>query len=266
MVPLTVNIDIDKKINISQSERSISNKTDNSFFFGCGSYLILDKNYRGNGLGMVLIQESLQILYDNGGLGSYFINTVSRCDNSIPLIKWIYPLNLDKLDSCHFVYPNNYRNRFEIGEKSEAIKVDEINIKEVYDFYIEYMKDKKVYFSPSLEYYRKWIKMYPTYILKDEKIEGLFSLRSNVIWYPTLRTNINTGYCITCIGKNIDIVIKQVLYEAKKYFDVLIFYELGDVNSNNLNNIFAQKNHKAYINFFNTTFKLDKSEFYAPPL
>ncbi len=270
ILPLQINVNINKYHKETIYD-NIKNNTDNNIF-ACASYLILDKNFRGKGMGMALIQESLQLFHEYGGLGSYFINTVSRCDNSIQILNWYFPLNLEKFDKCNFPYPKDYKQRFEIREKGigemreTREKVDENNIKEAHAFYMNYVKDKKVYFSPSLEYYSKWISIFPTYMVYDnKKIVGLFSFFERKIWYPSLNSTITSARCITCIGYDIDLIMKQTILEAKKHFDILYFYELGDVKSENLNKIFAQKDYRTYINFFNTTLKISGSDFYSPP-
>ena len=264
---LPIQININKEIYHSKTiYDNIKNEEDN-IVFACASYLILNKNYRGKGMGMSLIQESLQLFYEYGGLGSYFINAVSRCDNSIQILNWYFPLNLDKLNKCGFLYPKDYRNLFEINENGIAVKVDESNIKEAHNFYMNYVKTKKVYFSPSIEYYSKWILMFPTYIIyTKENIVGLFAFFERSIWYPSLNSVIKSLRCITCIGQDIDLIIKESILEAKKSADLLYFYELGDIKSENLNKIFAQKEYRTYINFFNTTLQIPACEFYSPPL
>ena len=264
ILPLQININTNKYHKQTVYD-NIKDSTDN-IVFACASYLILDKKFRGKGMGMALIQESLQLFHEYGGLGSYFINLVSRCDNSIQILNWCFPLNLEKFDKCNFPYPKDYRHRFQIHEKGIAEKVCENNIKKAHTFYMNYVKDKKVYFSPSLEYYSKWISVFPTYIVYDyDKIVGLFSFSERKVWYPSLNSIIISARCITCIGHDIDFIMIQSILEAKKDFDILYFYELGDVKSENLNKIFAQKDYRTYINFFNTTLKVSASDFYSPP-
>ncbi len=264
ILPLQINLDINKQHKETRYNYMKNNKDDN--IFACASYLILDKSFRGKGMGMALIQESLQLFHEYGGLGSYFINAVSRCDNSIQISNWYFPLNLDKLDKCKFLYPKDYRKLFEIEGKEMSEKVDENNIKEAHNYYMNYVKDKKVYFSPSLEYYSKWILLFPTYIVRDNnEIVGLFSFFERKSWYPTLNSVITSGQCITCIGIDIDLIMKQSILEGKKHFDILCFYQLGDVKAENLSKIFAQKDCRSYINFFNTTLKVNASDFYSPP-
>jgi len=265
IVPLYINIkDINNTIRVEQSERSNFYKQNpkKNIIFACSSFLILGDKYRGKGLGMALIQESLQILYENGGLGAYFINTVSRCDNSIPLFSWYYPLNLQKLDACKFNYPKDYKTYFNLEKIENIVKVDIKNSKQSYDFYFDYMKDKNIYFSPSYEYWQKWIESFPTYILfQNEKIIGLFSFNSNYIRYSS--NELNMGILLICIGEQ-PITLKSALYASKNLFDIITLYETGELTKKILKNVFAQNSHKSYINFFNTRIKITSAEFYCP--
>jgi hypothetical protein len=265
-IPVVINTDLNAIFSIKSSERFEFFKSKDSLIFGCSSFLILDGKYRGKGLGMALIQESLQILYEYGGLGAYFINTVSRCDNSIPLFSWYYPLNLEKLDSCNYNYPKEYRSYFNLPDKDEK-EVERVivkNSKEAYEFYFNYMKGKKFYFAPSYEYWLKWIESFPTYIVRAHSgITGMYSFNSNNIRYPLFRCEIMTGILLTCIGEQPS-TLKSSLITAKKMFDMLTIYETGDLTKNIFRGVFAQNSHKSYINFFNTRLKLEAGDFYSP--
>jgi len=265
--PLSVGLNTNRNINTNKTIYENIKCKNEDIIMPCSTYLLLDKKYRGKGLGIALIQESLQLFNEYGGLAAYFINKISRCDNSIPIINWIFPLNLDKLDSCKFNYPRNYKNIFNINGKSKAILVNNSNIKDTYNFFIDYVSDKKMYFSPSLDFYSKWIILFPTYIIKDkEEIIGLFSFHNKEIWYPSLNTKINSCFVITCIGKNIEQILSETVLKTKEFYDVVTFYELGDLKSENLNKMFAQKSSISYVNFFNISLYLKPSDFYLPPL
>lgn len=264
-IPLSINVNINKKINDTIYDNIKYRQSD--IVFGCTTCLILHKKYRGTGLGMALIQESLQVMHETGIKAAYFVNDVSRCANSITNINWYFPLNLEKLDNCHFLYPREFRSRFQVKDNPLSFLVDNHNLKDSHNFYIEYIKEKPFYFSPSFEYYQKWVDRFRTYIvLENNNITGIFTFNHRSVWYPSLNAVLEIGYLITCIGNNIDFVIQQVLLEGKKTFDLIIFHELGDIKAENLDKIFAQRNYKTYINFFNTPILLKASDFYAPVL
>ena len=269
IIPLHINVPgIDNKILVDQGDRINFYKSDaNVIVFACASFLILDSKMRGKGMGMALIQESLQILYDNGGLGAYFINKVSRCDNSLSLVSWYYPLNFDKLDACKYDYSRDYKSYFVNnleGVGLDVKKVVEENARIAYDFYFNSMKGKKFYFSPSYEYWLKWLESFPTYILLEKsEIVGLFCFNSDNIRYPLHRVELMTGKLIICIGKQPE-TLKSSLFIAKSLYDMLTLYQVGDLNEKVLTSVFAQKSHKSYINFFNTRLLLSASDFHAP--
>ena len=173
-------------------------------------------------------------------------------------------LNLEKLDKCNFHYLKQYRSLYELKEEASFVLINENNIEAALNFYFSHMSNKKFYFSPSLFYFKKWISLYPSYIVyKENEIIGLFSYKKETIWYPSLNTKIINGSLLLCIGLDIEFVIKQCISTGKKYFDILKFFEIGDVSSKNLNNFFAQKSYLSYVNFFNITLFLNASDFYG---
>jgi GNAT superfamily N-acetyltransferase len=266
LLPIKINTDLNQNISIESSDRIKSIKNDDSLLFACASFLILEKKYRGKGFGMALIQESLQILHDIGGLGAFFVNKVSRCVNSVPLYSWYFPLNLEKLDKHNFQYPRDFKYLFKLEENKnyKIVKVNESNAKESLNFYLNHVKDKKMYFLPSLNYWKKWIISFPTYVLfLNGEISGLFSFRNNIIRYPTNRMKISFAWLITCVGKQPE-TLKASLLISKKLFDMVKIFELGDLNSEIISSVNAQKSDKNYINFFNTQIFLKSNEIYFP--
>lgn len=269
-IPIMINTTLNKEVSTKYSDRFEYFKSENSFVFGCASFLILDQEHRGKGYGMALIQESLQIMYDNGGLAAYFINSTSRCENSIPLYSWYYPLNFDKLDKCKFFYPRDYKSRF-LNNLSKfenpehrIVKVENENIKTAYTFYMSTIKDKIFYFTPSYQYWERWISSFPTYLLYHcEKIVGMFSYNSYNVHFPSNKVELSKGNILICVGKQPE-TLQASLVKAKFSYDMLTFYEVGDLSKNLLNDIFAQKHGKSYINFFNTRLKINSLDFYCP--
>lgn len=274
-IPTHVNIQY-KQSQVCQCEKFDEMCSDNSTVFGCASFLILDESYKGKGLGMALIQESLQSFYEQGGLGAYFVNTVSRCDNSIKFQTWYFPFSFSKLNRCKYNYPKDYTQYFiqkledikkenlEIRKVKEEIRnVKAENVRAAYDFYILQGKDKKFFFIPSFEYWHKWISCFPTYIvLKNNAIIGLFCFRDSAIKYYN-KNEIKVGLTLLCIGEQ-PYTLKCTLLKASELYDIINFYELADLNKALLSSILAQKGQIRYINFYNTRLNLQASEFYAP--
>jgi len=240
-------------------------QSENSIIFGCYTFLSVDGNIRNKGLGMNLIQESLKTFYKKGGLAAYFINKISRCENSIMFNNWYFPLNLEKLDRIKYLYPRNYKSLFRLNPIKEKIKaVNENNIIKAYDFYINIVKDKKFYFKTNFYLWKKWIKTFPTYLVFDnEDVIGIFSFHRVKRFYENFEETLNICDLILCIGEQ-PMTLKSSFIQAKNEFDIVYTRELGDLNEYILRKSNAQISGSAYINFFNTRIKLEKSEFYAP--
>ena len=263
-LPMKINISINKN-QIKESEIFDSYKSENSIIFACSSFLVLHYKYRGKGLGMSIIQKSLNIGHDKGCIGAYFVNSVSRCSNSIPLFAWNFIYNFEKIDPLNNIY-YNYRKSFEIKEDSSLTieKVGMENLKKSYQFYNSYCENKKFYFSPSYEYWDKWVNTFPTYIVfENNKIIGVFSFENKCVYYTQTRNYLNTGHLIICIGEQPK-TLNSALIIGKNIFDYLVMYEIGDLNKNVLSNVNAQQIGKIFINFYNTTINLRSEELYIP--
>lgn len=246
LTPIKIKTDLNKSENI-YSDLFKKIKTERSYVFGCSSFLALNYKYREKGFGMKIIQSSLKIHHENGGLGAYFINKISRCNNSIKFNSWYIELN-KKINQTN----------------TNFVKVDDTNIIEAYKFYINYGNDKKFYFDPSFEYWIKWVKSFPTYyVIEKDIITSLFFFDYKSIYYPISRKIVNIVNLILFIGdtKNFNSCITI----AKEKYDILVIYELGDISSNVLKNINANiSNTRNYINFYNTAIKLKSEEIYIP--
>lgn len=267
LLPIEINTELNKNVNMPTTKRFKSIKSEESMVFSCASFLILENKYRSKGYGMALIQESLKHLYDNGGLGAFFINKVSRCTNSVLLKIWDFPLNLKKLDDHKFPYPKDYKHLFEIekDENYEIVKVEEKNLEESFIFYTNYLKNKKMFFSPNLNYWKKWVASFPTYIIKsNEGNMGLFSFRIDEIRYPINKMKAVYGWLIICIGKQPE-TLKASLFIGKKFWDILKIYELGDLSDKIISSVNAQKSPvMQYLNFYNVRIFLKPNEIYFP--
>jgi len=264
-LPMKINISINKNKN-EDSEIFEHIKSKDSIIFAYSSFLVLHYKYRGKGLGMSIIQKSLNIGYDKGCIGAYFINSVSRCDNSIPLFSWNFIFNFEKLDPLNNIYSNNHRKLFNIKENKNIIveKVNNENLKKSYNFYNSYCENKKFYFSPNYEYWEKWVKIFPTYIVfENNKIIGVFCFENKWIYHTKSRNYIYTGHLVTCIGEQPKI-LNSALTTGKNIFDYLVMYEIGDLNKNILSNVNAQQTAKNFINFYNTTIRLKSDEIFIP--
>lgn len=266
LIPLYIKTD--KYIEYKESVWDENKQEKTNLIFASQSYLTLHQKYRGKGYGMLLIQESLKILFEGGGLAAYFMNPRARGDNSIMINNRFFPLNFENLDKVKYVYPKNSKTLFQEQIKctNKFYRVDELNFAEAHKFIVLNIQNKKFAFSPSLAYFQKWIKVFPTYIGKNgDNVEAIFCLNENQILYPIYNNTINTAYVIFSLGINLE-NINALLVTCKEKYDNLIFYEAGDIDKKILNKIYAQALSPTYINFFNASLYLKPEEFYAPVL
>ncbi|MBA3286300.1 MAG: GNAT family N-acetyltransferase [Nitrosopumilus sp.] len=264
--PSNIDTNLNKKINVSLSSKILDFYGTHDFLLtACTSFLIVHPNYRKKGLGMVLIQESILSFYKMGGMLAYFMNNISRCNNSIPINIWYYPLNLSKLDSAKFPYPHNHKSLF-IPKEDKRItqKVDNSNSIRAYEFYMNYVKDKKCKFLPGFNLWNKWVETFPTYIIINGNIiEGIFSFNNSMVWHSVCMASLNTGYILFCLGSQPSTLNKSLI-EAKKSYDILIIYPVGDLTDEHISKVNAKKTSKLYINFYNLNAHLTAKDFYAP--
>ncbi len=269
LVPIEIGTELNKNIN-QYSDRSKTYGIENSHVFACSSYLILKHKYRNKGFGMKLIQESLQILHQHGGLGAYFVNRVSRCANSIELNWYILPLNLEKVEIQNFSFLKNFINykslfngkiyQFNSIELLEQIKSIE-DTKLAYDFYSSFRTKYKFYFAPKEEYWDKWIKIFPTYVIKkDNKLEALFCLNIQTIKNPQ-NQYIKYAVLLFYLG---NMEYFKLIADLRKNIDYLLICELGNINKKIMEILPFQHFNRNYINFYNTNIKLKKEEILIP--
>lgn len=262
-IPVKIDTKLDQKSLISPPEYLNSEGLEGSIIIAYCGFLVVDTKYRKKGLGMGIIKKSIQELYNAGGLIAFFVNRTSRCINSIPIKYWYFPINLSKLDTCNFQYPKNYKNLFNIDKPDlEIVKIDEGNLETSWNFYTNLICNKKFAFAPSLNFWSKWIKSFPTYMIKDNlKLVGIFSFKS---YYEYHSYTVAIGHTIMCIGRQPD-TVKCTLYQSRELYDIIYFNQTGDITKKLLKSVNAQEIYKTdYINFYNTGILLSSSDFYVP--
>lgn len=245
-------------------------KSYNNIVFANTTFLNNHKKYRGKGIGMVLIQKSLQIAYDEGVLCAYFLNSTARCKNAVAIKNWIYPINPDELDKLHIDYPRKYRSSYTITltENYDIILVNKENMGIALELYLKLVKDKKFYFNPGIKYWEKWITNHKTYIVKiDDEEVGIFSINKILTYIPNKNCEVRHGSILICVGQQ-PATIRSLIFTCRKEdFDLLMLQEVGDINSRLLSNIWAiYTDTKDYLNFYNTRITLLPSEIYSPLL
>ena len=273
-LPLPIHIETDLKINdnIAKGKRYENiipvNADHKIFFVGHTTFLNNHKKYRGKGLGMILIQKSLQVAYDIGVLISYFLNRQARCSNAIKIRNWIFPVNPDRLDILNISYPRKYRSSyiFNLADAHTIIAIDENNSEKAFSLYLKLVSPKKFYLCPDLKYWKKWIENHKTYMLKiKDNCVGIFTINKITSYIPSKKCEIQHGNVLICVGQQPE-TLKSLIYTARlDNYDMITLQECGDLNSYLLTKIMAiNTGTHDYLNFYNTKLVLHASDIYAP--
>lgn len=219
-----------------------------SYHLACSTYLNTNYKYRNKGYGLEVIKYSLNILKEVEGIGAYFINNKSRCFNSIPLKVWVV----------------NHKNMTKQTKSSFNLIKDEESIIKSHKYLLEKGINKKMYFYPKLEYWRKWVQIFPSYIIiENDNITGLFSF--NIEKIKTIHQQILQGASLFFYVSDNKNNIYNVM-EAANVYDYLALYEIGDINLNILKEIRADLSTRRHINFYNISSKFLPHEVYIPIL
>lgn len=121
--------------------------------------------------------------YENQIFCSYQLSSFKLHENAVSINTWYRPINLIRSLLLGFSFPgyNDLSNFHKTREKYSCKGIKGVDIKLVKDgnaenvleFYKRLVKDKKFVFYPDLALFKKWIKAYPTYFVKDV---GIFSI------------------------------------------------------------------------------------------
>ena len=270
LFPIKLNIDnisIYRRDKSSRTKYLVENNPD-VVLFAATTFLNASKKYRGKGLGMVLIQKSLQVAYEIGVICAYFLNTVPRCSNAVEIKCWVFPLNIKKHEQYRLGYMRKYRNYY-LNLKSDGFEVQKIdngNYKPSYYEYINLIKDKKFSLYPDLEYWDRWINNFDTYtVIINGKIQGIFCCIKYTIYAVSCGKYLDYGNRLICVGKQPETAEAMLLECQKSGIDILLLQEVGDLDEDLLHYIHAQKTKTSdYLNFYNTKIKLEAKDLYAP--
>lgn len=237
---------MDTSLNINSIEYSEKYKSivGDSLLLGVCTNYIAKSEYRKKGFGAALLQESINFFYNGGGLGALFVNYTSRSDNSVPLNYWTIPFCTKK--DCYDVQ-----------------KVNEKKSEETLNYYLSKVSNKKFYFSPSLDYWKKWISFFPTYVIynKENKIESLCSCSISKTLVKNIKSN--TCYLKLFVGEK-DTLSTLFGQLGKDGYDNIYVRELGELTESVLLSLNAQRTGKKYINFYNMQMYVKPTDFFVP--
>ena len=249
----------------------IQNKEENVHVFASTTFLNNHKKYRGKGLGMILIQRSLQLAHKQGILGAYFLNTVKRNDNAVKIKNWVFPVNPNNLDKYQIDYDRRYKSKytFSFSPDYKIIEVNKVNnnIEEALEFYLSQVKEKKACFYPEISFWKKWIVNFNVFLLQCEnKNIGIFCTNKLTSFIPSRKCELENGYVLFCVGKQPE-TLKAMLFRCRKdNYDLIMLQEVGDLTYSILKNVFACPVSADYLNFYNTNLSLQPQDIYFPLL
>jgi len=244
LIPIQIN-----NIEYSSSFQFDENKT---MKFYNTSYLINKEKYRGKGFGMYLIQKSCQLAHKDEFRVAYFLNTKSRCINSIPIQSWTFNVNIN----------------IDLDGTIKIVKVDKNNFDIFYDFYTHSTKNKTFVFQPNKEYWHKFYNTFDVYcVIQNDKIIGCFSFFIYKNYVLSCLLDINVCNRFFCIGKQPETLL-SMLKTSKKYgCHIFMLLEYGEIDNKLLESISAIKNnYPCFINFYNFKLKLNPQDIEIPLL
>jgi len=244
----------------------------------CTTFLNVVDKLRGFGLCMALIRELIQYGFDKKIYCGYHTVPMKIGDNSIELYSWYRPIDLEKCVESGFLYPgyndprsekkNKLKYKVKIPKNCKIEKICGENCEKALFFYYELVREKKFVFYPDLELWKKWIQIYPTFLVTNkEKYIGIFSYSTIYCEMKNTIEDSKLALPIICNGE-ISIILECLIYEAWKSGHHLIYtYLYGDIDESNLQKIRAIKSDsKSYFCLYNNGLKLTVKDISIPLL
>ena len=245
---------------------------------GCTTFLNIHKILRSHGLAMALIRELIEWGYQDKIYCDYHTTDNPIGKNSIQISSWYRVLNLPKSIGLGFTIPDFNKphlfakNRVKYNTKGASgfkyHKIKDSNIGCALEFYRNKTKDKKFVFYPDLDIFEKWVKSFPTYIVKtNKKIVGLFSYNS---LYCRMDETLEGKLCLPLIFISELEFKKEVLrtlinLSNLQEYDCLYMYEIGDLDRYLLESVNALETvKKSWVSLYNNGIKLNPKDIYVP--
>ena len=251
---------------------------DQIIMHGCTTFLNVQSTIRGFKMCMLLIRELAQYGFENKVLCSYQLSSFKMCETAVEISTWTRPINLQKSLLLGFTFPkfnelsqfHNNRSLYKckVPKGYTVAEVKKGNMEEALKFYKKLVGDKKFVFYPDVTFLEKWIKEYPTYIVKKEnKNVGFFSI-------GTINCRMITGIegrlCLPLLFNSVinegDKVLKCLLSIAhEKDYDALYGNQVGDLTQEVYESANCIPNSKkSYFSLYNNSMKLTEKDIYVP--
>ena len=242
---------------------------------GCTSFLNVCSKVRKFGMCSILIRELALYGFENNILCSYQLSTFKLHDNAVKINTWYRPISLMRSLLLGFTFTgyNDLSNFHKTREKFACKAVKGVDVKLVKEggcenalnFYLKLVENKKFAFFPDLSLFKKWIKAYPTYVVKGL---GIFSLGTiNCKMSNGAEGMLASPLLFACVNEGAGVqVLKSLLSVAsEKDYDVFYCNQVGDLSEELLQSVNCIKNVvPTYFSLYNNSIKLDEKDIYTP--
>ena len=153
---------------------------------GCTTFLSIHSKLRGNGLCMALIRGLVGYGYEEKVYCDYHTVPLKIGNNSIKVNSWYRPIHLQNSTKLGFLHSNtNTKTRNRLKYKTNLqkgysfSKITNTNSIESLNLYKKLIKNKKFVFYPDIDLWKKWINIFPSFIIYKENVEiGIVSLHT----------------------------------------------------------------------------------------
>ena len=275
---------------------------------GCTSFLNVHGKLRKHGMCMALIRELTQYAFEKQIYCSYSLTSFPLSEKSFEISAWFRPLNLPRSIGLGFSYPdwsvpsefvnNKVKYNTKIPKGYICERVTDSKAQKALEFYISLVSNEdptsaknnnsgadatKFVFFPTLEFFKKWIQEYATFLVmrkysedgsQESKIPvGIFSLGSI---YCRMQNGIDGKLALPLMFKSSlkdpkqkeysNKVMKCMIYTANdRDYDTLYMYSVGDMNSELLKSVNAiETSTKSYFSLYNNSMTLTVNDLYIP--
>ena len=266
---------------------------------GCTSFLNVHSKLRKHGMCMALIRELTQYAFEKQIYCSYSLTSFPLSEKSFEISAWFRPLNLPRSIGLGFSYPdwsvpsefvnNKVKYNTKIPKGYICERVTEGKAQKALEFYISLVNESnnnsgadatKFVFFPTLEFFKKWIQEYATFLVmrkysedgsQESKIPvGIFSLGSI---YCRMQNGIDGKLALPLIFKSSseqseysNKVMKCMIYTANdRDYDTLYMYSVGDMNNELLKSVNAiETSTKSYFSLYNNSMTLTANDLCIP--
>jgi hypothetical protein len=245
-----------------------------SITHGCTSFL--NVKIRGFAMCSILIKELALYGFENQIYCSYQLSTFKLSENAVQISTWYRPISLMRSLLLGFSFPgyNDLSNFHKTREKFSCKSVKNVSCKLVKEgnaeialsFYLKLVQNKKFAFYPDLELFKKWVKAYPTYVVKDL---GIFSIGILNCKMPNSAEGMLASPLLFACTEDIDSgtkVLKSLLSIASdKDFDVFYCNQVGDLTEEVLSSMSCIKNAvPSFFSLYNNSIRLLSQDICTP--